>query len=98
MIKQYDLHLPVFKQGDDLAHHLERNKDNPIHAFRDLAAQYECAAKICKDVAKVLATIKSISDVEVQADTHFIGVSAPEKYVRSLVEQEILVEENYDEI
>lgn len=97
MIKQYNLHLPVFKQGDDLSHHLERNKDNPIRAFRDLAAQYECAAEICKDVAQALATIKNISDVEVQADTHFIGISAPERYMRQLIEQEMLVEEIYDE-
>lgn len=95
MVKQYNLYLPVFKQGDDLSHHLERSKDNPIRAFRGLADQYQEAAQICRTVSKTLSDIKDLSDIEVQADTHFIGITIPEKYVRKLVEQEILVEEDY---
>lgn len=96
-MKTYDLHLPVFKQGDDLAHHLNANNGHPIKAFLDMAEQYKSAAEICQTVANTLSKVKNINSVKVDADTHCIWVYAKEKDVASLIKKEILVEENFDE-
>ena len=97
MIKNYELCLPVFKQGDDLYHCLKINDGKPAKSFLDLAEQYEFAAEMCRTVGKVLAKIKDQSKIEIQADTHFIGISIDEKAAHPLLKQEILVENGYFE-
>ena len=71
----YELMLPVFKKGDDLAYHLSQHQDNPIEAFRALAEEYEAAASICRRVVGVLLEVPSGHDVRVLADTHTIALT-----------------------
>jgi hypothetical protein len=96
-MKTYNLFLPVFKQGDDLAHHLEANNGHPVKSFLDLAEQYKSAAEICQTVATVLSRADNVDDVQVDAGTHCIFVNAPEEAVSSLVRDSILVEEDYSD-
>ena len=85
-MKHYSLFLPVFKQGDDLAYHLNKNPDDNAKAFIGLAEQYEEAAKQCRRVAGVLAE----TEAEVGADCHFIGVSGDEQALAGLVADNLL--------
>jgi hypothetical protein len=86
MIKSYELHLPVFKQGDDLAFHL-KGKTKPADAFLRLAKQYEGAAEICRRVA---GRLKEIPKVTVDAGTHMILIDGPEEALVGLVKDKIL--------
>ena len=92
--KHYQLWLPVFKQGDDLRSHL--NQNNVPEAFLGLAEQYEEAAAICRKVAGCLAEANP-KDIDVQADTHHIGITAPEKLMSSLVADETVREDEWEE-
>lgn len=88
--KFYVLSLPVWKQGDDLAHHL-RKTETPAEAFEALAQQYEAAAAECREVA---AAAREVPEMQVQADTHSITIEAPESPVlEALVEAEVLRED-----
>lgn len=60
-----------YKEGDDLAHHLKETK-KPSEALRSWAAQLESAAKAIKEAAEILESKKGI---EIDADTHHIGIT-----------------------
>lgn len=84
--KDYTLSLPVFKQGDDLRHHLDQSNNDPKKAFAALAEQYIAAAEVCKMVVELEVSA-------VQADTHHISFSMDESAAQPLVTQGILTEE-----
>jgi hypothetical protein len=92
----YELHLPVFKQGDDLSEHVEENPGNPAKAFRDFAARYEEAAKRCMRVAGALSELPA-DKVTVDAGTHYIGIQAPPGSLAGLIADEILCIPEWDE-
>jgi hypothetical protein len=85
----YDLFLPVFKQGDDLAQHLSESPEDPAKAFLGLAERYQDAAQICKRVASVVKEAPAGS-IEVQADTHMIKLYGSEEYFGGLVQDKII--------
>lgn len=90
-IKSYEFNLPVFKQGDDLAYNIEKTP-NLAEAFKTAAKQYEEAANMCKRMSGIAAEIE---DLEVQADTHMIMFTVPEKDIPqfdALVKEEFLYE------
>lgn len=88
--KLYNFHLPVWKQGDDLAHHLEATK-TPAEAFEALAQQYEAAAAECRLMA---AVAPEVPEMKVSADTHMIMIETPSSPgIEKLVQDEVLQEE-----
>lgn len=94
-MRYYNLFLPVYKQGDDLASCLDDNKGDPVKGFLDLAEQYNSAAQICREVADVLALSKT---THVQADTHFIGLELDPIIAEPLVEKGLLREDEEEEL
>lgn len=76
MIRTYCLHLPVYKQGDDLAHCLANANDNSVEALEALAAAYEHASDNCKQLASYLAKFPD-SGIEVDGDSNTIEVTGP---------------------
>lgn len=96
-MKYFNLNLPVFKQGDDLAEQLDLNNNDPIKSLLGLANQYIGAARICITVASVLGKTIPKQKIEIFADTHYISVRTNETLVNDLVDQNILVEENFNE-
>lgn len=96
-MKTYNLFLPVYKQGDDLANHLNANNNHPVKSFLDLAEQYKSAAKICELVAGALSKSIDVSDIEIGACTHSIYLATDENVVSSLVKDGILVEEEFQD-
>lgn len=80
-----ELHLPIFKQGDDLAEHLREENDTKA-ALLAYAERLRGAAGIVETLAKDAEYL----EIE-QADTHFILVSGPGLLIHSLVEQGVLV-------
>lgn len=111
--KYYILHLPVFKQGDDLASCIDlsnKNCNNDLvkytpdqlkrQAFIYLAEQYEEAAKICR----YMADLDNINNYDENkqwsissADTHYIGIDANSDIFGGLIQDQIIVEEQFED-
>lgn len=80
-MKTAEIHLPYFKQGDDLAYHLART--------RDVAEALEAHARQMESVSESLRSVKTIiagQAVEIDADTHMIQIDGPDEIIDRLVE------------
>jgi len=94
-IKTYSVYLPVYKQGDDLASYLNSDGSNGPEAFNLLAEQYEAAAEMCRSISN---KIKPHFEIVVDADCHSIMIHAKENQVKSLLESELIQEDEcFDE-
>jgi hypothetical protein len=82
----YDCNLPVFKQGDDLAHHLAE-EETVADAFEALAVQYEEAAAHCR---RMVGLVREVPEIDVDACTHHIGIKGPAVRLDPLVEEGLL--------
>ena len=82
----YELHLPYFRTGDDLAYHMRESPTIP-EALARHAEQLESAAAILRRLASVAVDTPSMT---ILADCHYIGVMGPEKELAGLVADEIL--------
>ena len=80
--KSAELHLPYFKQGDDLGHYLEKNKTN-LEALVAHAEMLEYAASILRNVAEEIREVDK--KIEINADTHMIYIEGPEEFMDNLV-------------
>jgi hypothetical protein len=80
-MKYADIHLPYYKQGDDLSHHLSQcgTLDEALEAH---ARQLEYAAEILRKVKTMIAG----QDVKCDADTHMIQVSGPDSIIDALID------------
>lgn len=86
----YDCNLPVYKQGDDLAHYLKKQEEaggTAADAFEDLALQYDAAAAHCR---RMVGLVREVPEVRVSADCHCICVEGPAERLDPLVDQGIL--------
>lgn len=80
-MKDADIHLPYFKQGDDLSHHLEHCA-TVEEALAAHAQQLELAADILRKVRDMIAG----QDVKIEADTHMIMASGPDEIIEALID------------
>jgi hypothetical protein len=80
-MKHADIHLPYFKQGDDLSHHLEHcaTVEDALEAH---AQQLEYAADLLRKVRGVIAG----QGVKIEADTHMIMASGPDEIIEALID------------
>ena len=81
--EQCEIHLPYYKQGDDLGHFLENAGGIP-EALEQHALMLEDAASILRKVKEILVPFAGA--VEFQADTHMIWVSGSEDAIKALVD------------
>lgn len=84
-MKWAELHLPYFKQGDDLAHWLKKTR-NPVKALEAHAEQLDEAAALLRRVKDAIAG----EQVKIDADAHMIGISGSDKLIDSMVNSELL--------
>lgn len=91
--RYYEVHLPVFKQGDDLANCLGRNENVSHKALRDLAASYESAASQCRLLADAC---EAHSLLQVEGCTHHIGIHGSESILEELVNLHLVQADDYD--
>lgn len=82
--KNAELHLPIFKQGDDLGACLRQHRSTR----KALIAYSE---KLAVAQAIVLALAEHGKQLEItQADTHFIEIEGPSSLVDELIEKGLL--------
>jgi hypothetical protein len=80
-MKRAELHLPYFKQGDDLAHHLSQTK-SVEEALEAHAAQLDFAASILRKVREMVSN----QGVSIEADTHYISIEGPDEVIEALID------------
>jgi hypothetical protein len=80
----YELVLPVFKQGDDLADELDKANGDSGRALEAMAERYRRAAQACEDLAV------STHVVTVTGDTHCIDVEGPRETLDALHQEGLL--------
>jgi hypothetical protein len=82
--KSAQAQLPIYKQGDDLGFCLSKH-----HTVR--AALFAYAEMLAEAQAVVLALADRGEQLDIQADTHFIGVEGPAVLVDELIEKGMLL-------
>ena len=93
MSKQYlDVHLGYFKQGDDLGHCLS-NTDSPQEALKMHANNMRSVAE---HLDKIAAIVEG-QTVDIDADTHHIGLACDEDIAKKLLDAELAEKVDYDE-
>ena len=93
--KTAELNLFYFKKGDDLRSHIE-STDNIVEALNDHSDSLSQSAEKLKDLAKALEKYKNFDNkFDVQADTHVIVITGPEKWINELIELDLLDELDY---
>jgi len=81
------LGLGYFKQGDDMAEHLNKLKD-PIAALK---AHKEQMTSVAEHLERITSEIeKSGEKVEIHADTHYISLECSKKLAKLLLEKELV--------
>lgn len=80
MTEYADIHLPYFKQGDDICFHLEDAKSNE-EALESHARALEGGASILRAIKEKIKGKK----VELDGMTHHIGISGSKKLIDELV-------------
>lgn len=85
-VRHYDVSLPIFKKGDDMHHCLETTP-SAKEAFLKQAGAYEYCAEACKVLAEF---VEKHPEVEIDAQTHWLGLSGPEDLFADLLLQDIV--------
>jgi len=73
-MRTVEVHVPIFKPGDDLRRHLDAS--SPSGAFEAYAAQLRAAEEAMMEVAGVLMTHPSGRSATIDADNHYIAISS----------------------
>jgi len=92
-MKSYELHLPVFKQGDDLSWQIKEAEGDLPEAFKAQAEVYEEAARLCRFMSE--ETKKH--PLRVEAGTHMIVVEGAEEVLEALVKEGALITEEFED-
>jgi hypothetical protein len=83
-MKTAEIHLPYFKQGDDLGHCLD-HCPSIEEALEQDAVNLEGAASILRQIKNMVKGHK----VEMQADTHYISISGEDDLIDALIKEEL---------
>jgi len=96
--KFVEIWLPMFKQGDDLAHHLEHSS-SPAEAFEGHAAQMVVVSNQLRAIAAAIRETETNSTglVDVEAGTHFIGLTGPNHLISRLLKEELAHESEWED-
>lgn len=104
MIKDYELHLPYFKRGDDLSGCREyvAKQDSVDHERADSAKAFLAHAEMMESAANILRKMAGYAKEHglkiTQADTHFISVECTEELGKVLCEEGLLDRGFFDEM
>lgn len=93
--KTAELNLLYFKKGDDLRGHIE-STDNIVEALKDHSDSLLQSSEKLKNLANAIEKYKNFENkFDVQADTHVIVITGPEKWIDELIELDLLDEVDY---
>mgnify|MGYP001172712982 CR=1 FL=1 len=96
-MKSYEIHLPYFKQGDDLAGCIESAEGDVVKALELHAEMLDDAAHILMKIKNVIEEAKASKEVYIEADTHFISIEGPKEVLSSLIDNELVEVIEFDD-
>jgi hypothetical protein len=96
-MKSYEIHLPYFKQGDDLCCCLEDSKDNVVEALEKHAEMLNDAARQLICIKNVIEETKTNDKVYINAGTHVIEIDGPESLLKELLKNELIEVMEFDD-
>lgn len=97
-MKSAEIWMGYFKQGDDFATHLEENKDNPIESFKSYWVQISGVLNQIEEITDILKKHEDdLAEISMDADTHMISISGPDKLIDELVKKELAQEMEFED-
>jgi len=91
-----EIHLPYFKQGDDLGWCLEKTDNNVIDALEMHMSVLEGAIMQLREIKNIIKE-SGKDGFELEADTHYIGLSGPTDVLEKLVKAEVVELDMFEE-
>ena len=88
-MKNVQLNIPYYKRGDDFGGHLKHNKNNVTKALGDYYDQINEAAQNILKIKEILSKYNN-EDLDLNADCHCIELSAPNKIIKELEENDLI--------
>lgn len=85
----YQIVLPYWKQGDDLAYFLNQNEGDPIKALQEHAEMLRQSADKLDRIADLVSE-HDRGEVEIEADTHVITVDGSVELMDKLIELDLI--------
>jgi hypothetical protein len=90
-----EIHLPYFKQGDDLNSSTEKRSNGTIDSRKTLKNHIALLQYTIEKLEKIHDNIPNSEDVIIEGDTHHISIAAPEKIINNLLEKDLVyIDEN----
>jgi hypothetical protein len=91
-----EIHLPYFKQGDDLGWCLEKTDNNVLDALDMHMKMLESTIMQLKEIKNIIRE-SGKDGFELEADTHYIGLSGPTDVLEKLVKAEVVELDMFDD-
>jgi len=91
-MRTVEIYLPYFKKGDDLNHALTYTKGDNKKALKAHAENLIAAAEILMELSEIVD-----QSCEIQADTHYIGITAVDEIIDKIIDADLGVEYDYEE-
>jgi len=79
-----DIHLPYFKQGDDLRHCLEET-NTPLEALDNHVKIMQITIELLKNIQFYIKEFKVQNKIHIDAGTHHIGINGPKDFINKLI-------------
>ena len=96
--KHATIFLPYFKQGDDLNSCIEKYEDGNVNTKETLKKYVELLENVINIIKEIDSIIPENNDIEIDGDTHYIGITGDKKILDKLVEKDLAqYEEEYDD-
>lgn len=88
--------LPYYKQGDDLRSCLVKRKDGSIDTKETLRNHIRLLQDSINMLKKINDIIPDNNDIEIEGDTHYIGINGDKRIIDQLVAKKLANYEHYD--
>jgi len=91
-MKTVEIHLGYFKQGDDL-HSCVEDVGNRVLAINALANRLETVVEHLDEIYEIVRD----KEIEIEADTHYIGITCEDEVAQELVDAGLAYFPEYEE-
>jgi hypothetical protein len=85
-----EIHLPYYKQGDDMNRAIEKSDDGKVRVKASLLNHIELLTNAITQLREIHDNIKDDSQMSIDGDTHMITISGPNSVMQPLIEQKLV--------
>ena len=95
-MKDAQIFLPYFKQGDDLGQALLSSEGDILKALEDHSNCLQSASAMLMSIREEIEKY-GVEEVEIDGDTHCIFISGPDDLIDLLVEKELVEIQDWED-